>query len=133
MGNFCKVLAGYKQVRDSAAFLYQIAGILFLLSTAINIWYLSKVSALTVSKTLVVLSNGICLTLRQYNIIEYQPNTVDLSLRYFFFVFFVVKNDHVIFFNGRISFFLRSNPVPTPYRYRNLATERKSDNHTAPE
>ena len=35
MGNFCKVLAAYKQVRDSSAFLYQIAGILSLLSTTI--------------------------------------------------------------------------------------------------
>ena len=50
-GNFCKVFAAYKQVRDSTAFLYQIAGILLLLSTAINIWYLLKVSVLTVSKT----------------------------------------------------------------------------------
>ena len=51
MGNFCKVVAAYKQVRDSMAFLYQIAGILFLLSTTINVWYLSKVSVLIVSKT----------------------------------------------------------------------------------
>ena len=36
MGNFCKVFAAYKQVRDSTAFLYQIAGILLLLSTTIN-------------------------------------------------------------------------------------------------
>ena len=63
MGNFCKVFAAYKQVRDSTAFLYQIAGILVLLSTTINFWYLSRVSVLTVSKTKVVLSNGICLTL----------------------------------------------------------------------
>ena len=27
MGNFCKVFVAYKQVRDSKAFLYQIAGI----------------------------------------------------------------------------------------------------------
>ena len=27
MGNFCKVFAAYKQVRDSTAFLYQITGI----------------------------------------------------------------------------------------------------------
>ena len=33
MGNFHKVFAAYKQVRDSTAFLYQIAGILLLLST----------------------------------------------------------------------------------------------------
>ena len=46
MGNFCKVFAAYKQVRDSTAFLYQIAGSLLLLSTAINFWYLSKVSFL---------------------------------------------------------------------------------------
>ena len=51
MGTFCKVFAAYKQVRDSNAFLYQIAGILLLLSTIINVWYLSKVSVLTVSKT----------------------------------------------------------------------------------
>ena len=30
MGNFCKVFAAYKQVRDSTAFLYQITGILFI-------------------------------------------------------------------------------------------------------
>ena len=48
MGNFCKALEAYKQVRDSTAFLYQIAGMLLLLSTTIN---LSKVSVLTVSKT----------------------------------------------------------------------------------
>ena len=35
MGNFCKVFAAYKHVRDSTAFLYQIAGILLLLSTTI--------------------------------------------------------------------------------------------------
>ena len=35
MGNFCTVFAAYKQVRDSTAFLYQIAGILLLLSTTI--------------------------------------------------------------------------------------------------
>ena len=35
MGNFCKVFAAYKQVRDSMAFLYQIAGTLLLLSTTI--------------------------------------------------------------------------------------------------
>ena len=52
MGNFCKVFAAYKQVRDYTAFLYQVAGILFLLSTTINVWYLSKVSVLTVSKNL---------------------------------------------------------------------------------
>ena len=51
MGNFCKAFAAYKQDRDSTAFLYQIAGILFLLSITINFWYLSKVSVLTVSKT----------------------------------------------------------------------------------
>ena len=51
MGNFCKVFAAYKQVRDSTAFLYQIADILLLLSTTINLWYLSKVSVLTVPKT----------------------------------------------------------------------------------
>ena len=51
MGNFCKVLAAFKQVKDSTAFLYQIAGILLLLSTTINSWYISKVSVLTVSKT----------------------------------------------------------------------------------
>ena len=48
MGNFCKVFAAYKQIRDSTAFLNQIAGILLLLSTTINFWYLSKVSVLTV-------------------------------------------------------------------------------------
>ena len=51
MDNFCKVFAAYKQVRDSMAFHYQIAGILLLVSTTINFWYLSKVSILTVSKT----------------------------------------------------------------------------------
>ena len=51
MGIFCKVFVAHKQVRDSTAFLYQIAGILLLLSTTINFWYLSKVSALNVSKT----------------------------------------------------------------------------------
>ena len=55
MGNFCMVFAAYIQVRDSTAFLYQIAGILFLLSTTINFWYLSNISVLTVSKTEVVL------------------------------------------------------------------------------
>ena len=49
--NFCKVFAAYKQVRDSMAFLYKIAGILLLLSTTIIFCYLSKVSVLTVSKT----------------------------------------------------------------------------------
>ena len=51
MGNFCKVFAAYKQAKDSTSFHYQIAGILLLLSTTINNWYLSKVSVLTVSKT----------------------------------------------------------------------------------
>ena len=51
MGNFCKVFAAYKQVRDSMAFHNKIAGVLHLLSTTINFWYLSKVSVLTVSKT----------------------------------------------------------------------------------
>ena len=51
MGNFCKVFAAYKQVRDSTAFHHQIAGILLLLSITIKSWYLSKVSALTVSKS----------------------------------------------------------------------------------
>ena len=51
MGIFCKVFAAYKQVRDSMAFLYQIAGILLLVSTTIKFWYLPKVSVLTVSKT----------------------------------------------------------------------------------
>ena len=51
--NFCKVVAAYKQVRDYMAFLYQIAGILILLSTTINFWYLSKDTFLTV----MVLSN----------------------------------------------------------------------------
>ena len=50
MGNFCKVFAAYKQVKESTAFLYQIAGFLLLLSTTIHVWYLSKVSVLTVSK-----------------------------------------------------------------------------------
>ena len=57
IGNFCKVFAAYKQVRDSMAFLYQIAGILPVLSTTIHFWCLSNVSVLAVSKTLVVLSN----------------------------------------------------------------------------
>ena len=51
MGNFCKVFAAYKQVRDSRVFLYEIAGILLLLSTTINLWYFSNVSVITVSKT----------------------------------------------------------------------------------
>ena len=51
MGNFRKVFAAYKQVRDSTAFLYQIADILLLLSTRIIFWYLLKDSVLTVSKT----------------------------------------------------------------------------------
>ena len=51
MGNFCKVIAAYKQVRDSTAFLYHIAGNLPLLSITINFWHLSKVSVLNVSKT----------------------------------------------------------------------------------
>ena len=63
MGNFCKVFAAYKQVRDSTVFLYQIAGILLLLSTTINFWYLSKVFVLIVSKTLVVLSNFMAIVL----------------------------------------------------------------------
>ena len=50
MGNFCKVFAAYKQVRHSTAFLDQIAGILLLLSTAINFWYVSKDSVLNVPK-----------------------------------------------------------------------------------
>ena len=50
MGNFCKVFAAYKQVRDSTDFLYQTAGSLLLLSTTIHFYYLSKVSVLTVSK-----------------------------------------------------------------------------------
>ena len=50
MGNFCKVFAAYKQVRNSTAFLYQIAGILLISGITINFWYLSKVSGLTVSK-----------------------------------------------------------------------------------
>ena len=50
MGTFLKVFAAYKKVRDSTAFLYQIAGILLLLSTTINFWYLSKASVLTVTK-----------------------------------------------------------------------------------
>ena len=65
MGMFCKAFAVDKQVRDSRAFLHQIAGILLLLSTTINFRYLSKDSVLTLPKTYVVLSNGICLTLRQ--------------------------------------------------------------------
>ena len=51
MGIFCKVFAAYKKVKDSTAFLYQIAGILILLSTTIKFWYLSKVAVLTVCKT----------------------------------------------------------------------------------
>ena len=50
MGNFCKVFTAYKQVRDSTALLYQIAGILLLLFTTIDFKYLPKVSVLTVSK-----------------------------------------------------------------------------------
>ena len=42
MGNFCKVFAAYKQVRDSMDSLYRIAGILFLLSTTINFWNSQK-------------------------------------------------------------------------------------------
>ena len=45
-GNFCKVFAAYKQVRDSTRFLYQIAGILLLLSTTINFGISQKFSFL---------------------------------------------------------------------------------------
>ena len=38
---FCKMFTAYKQVRDSTVFLYQITGILLLLSTTIIFWYLS--------------------------------------------------------------------------------------------
>ena len=65
MGNSCKVFTAYKQVKVSTTVLNQIAGILLMLSTTINFWYFSKVSILTVFKTLVVLSNGICSTLWQ--------------------------------------------------------------------
>ena len=51
MGDCCKVFAANKQVRDPTVFLYQIDGIPLLLSTIINISYLSKVLDLTVSKT----------------------------------------------------------------------------------
>ena len=50
MGKFFKVFAAYQQVRDSTAFLYQIACILILLSTTKKL-YLSKEALLTVSKT----------------------------------------------------------------------------------
>ena len=50
MDNFCKVIAAYKQVSDSTDFLYQIAGILLLLSTTIN-FGISQKCVLTVSKT----------------------------------------------------------------------------------
>ena len=46
MGNFCEVFAAYKQVRDSTAFLYQIAGILLLLSTTIIFFDISQKSPL---------------------------------------------------------------------------------------
>ena len=46
-------------------FLNQKAGILLLLLTTIKIWNLSKVFILRVPKTLVLLTNGICLTLCQ--------------------------------------------------------------------
>ena len=42
MGNFCKVFAADKQVRDSVAFLYQIAGILLLSSTTNNFFGISQ-------------------------------------------------------------------------------------------
>ena len=51
MGYFCKVFAAYKQVRDSTAFLYQIAGIQFVSSTTVKFLHLSKISVITVSKT----------------------------------------------------------------------------------
>ena len=51
MGNFYKMFAAYKQVRDYTTFPNQIAGILHLLSTTINFWYLSKVFVLKVFKT----------------------------------------------------------------------------------
>ena len=35
MGDFCKVFAAYKQVKDSTAFLYQLAGIMLLSSNPI--------------------------------------------------------------------------------------------------
>ena len=65
MDKFCEVFAANEQVRDSKGFLYQKAGILLLLFTTIQIWYLSKVFFLRVPKTYVVLRNGICLTLCQ--------------------------------------------------------------------
>ena len=65
MGSFCTGFAVYKQVRDSEAFLYEIAGILLLSSIRIIFLYLSKDFVLTVPKALVVLSNRICLTLWQ--------------------------------------------------------------------
>ena len=49
-GYFCKVIAAYKQARDSTDFFYQIAGILLLLSTTIKFWHLSKVSFLAFLK-----------------------------------------------------------------------------------
>ena len=39
MGNFCSVYVTYKQVKDSTAFLYQIADILLLLCTTMTFRY----------------------------------------------------------------------------------------------
>ena len=64
MGIFVRCLQPINK-SDSTAFLYQIVGILLLLSTTLNFWYLSKDSVLTVPKTYMVLSNGICLSLCQ--------------------------------------------------------------------
>ena len=58
MGNFCKVFAAYKKVRDSSAFLYQMSDILILLSTTIIFGISQKFPFLP-------LSSGICLTLWQ--------------------------------------------------------------------
>ena len=50
MGYFCKVFAAYKQVIDSTAFLYRIAGILLLLSTTKKFGISLKIPFLTFLK-----------------------------------------------------------------------------------
>ena len=65
MGNFVRSLQTSHKSEMLRLFFIKSVVFLLLLSTTINIWYLSKVSVLIVSKTEVVISNGICLTLWQ--------------------------------------------------------------------
>ena len=46
------MFAANKQIRDSTALPYQIAGILLLMSNTVHIWYLSKHSDLTIPKNI---------------------------------------------------------------------------------